>query len=152
MQLKEIREGDINVRAGILITDKISVLGCLPTASIQYPNYERRLDLPKGHLQEGEDPLDAAIRECWEETNIHFKKWKLKFVGTYSLYSAPFYLYCAVIRVFPELRLLSCPSTFKKDVLKVPENSSYELVKIENISNRFFSELVPIIESGLSKR
>ena len=28
------------------------------------------LSLPKGHTEEGETALDAAIRECYEETNI----------------------------------------------------------------------------------
>jgi 8-oxo-dGTP pyrophosphatase MutT (NUDIX family) len=27
------------------------------------------LSLPKGHLENGESPLEAAIRECFEETN-----------------------------------------------------------------------------------
>ncbi len=32
--------------------------------------YERpTLSLPKGHIEENETPLDAAIRECFEETN-----------------------------------------------------------------------------------
>lgn len=32
--------------------------------------YDRpTLSLPKGHLEKGESPLDAAIRECFEETN-----------------------------------------------------------------------------------
>ena len=76
--LKEVREGDVNKRAGIVIVDGKSILGCLPTPSIKYPNLERKLDLPKGHMQEGETPIDAAIRECWEETNIKFESWKLK--------------------------------------------------------------------------
>jgi len=27
-------------------------------------------DLPKGHLEPGEDELDGARRECWEETGL----------------------------------------------------------------------------------
>ena len=32
------------------------------------------LSLPKGHIEENETPLDAAIRECFEETNIALSK------------------------------------------------------------------------------
>lgn len=31
---------------------------------------KKTLSLPKGHTEESETPLDAAIRECYEETNI----------------------------------------------------------------------------------
>ncbi len=30
----------------------------------------RVLALPKGHLEEGEEPVDAATREVWEETGL----------------------------------------------------------------------------------
>lgn len=32
------------------------------------------LSLPKGHQEKGEDIVDTAIRECFEETNILLKK------------------------------------------------------------------------------
>lgn len=30
----------------------------------------RYWDLPKGHVEKGETPLQGAIRECWEETGL----------------------------------------------------------------------------------
>lgn len=32
--------------------------------------HTRRLDLPKGHLEEGESDVQCALREMWEETGI----------------------------------------------------------------------------------
>lgn len=32
------------------------------------------LSLPKGHIEEGEDVVEAAIRECYEETNVLLSK------------------------------------------------------------------------------
>jgi bis(5'-nucleosidyl)-tetraphosphatase len=32
--------------------------------------HTRRLDLPKGHLEEGETETQCALREMWEETGI----------------------------------------------------------------------------------
>lgn len=145
--LSEIREGDIPVRAGIVITDGSNVLGCLPTPTIQYPNLERKYDLPKGHMQKGESPIDAAIRECWEETNIYFEKWKLQFCGKFSVYSEPFFVFKAEIITMPPLRQLSCPSTFMKGAIRSPENCGYGLIPISQISEKFFPELAPIIKT-----
>ena len=54
--------------AGIVITDGDVVLGC---KSYQW-------DLPKGEIEEGEEPIDAAIRETQEETGLIVKKEKRK--------------------------------------------------------------------------
>lgn len=35
-----------------------------------------------GHIEEGEDPLDAAVREINEETNLNITKEQLQFYGT----------------------------------------------------------------------
>lgn len=35
------------------------------------------LSLPKGHQEEGEDIIDTAIRECFEETNIGLDRCQL---------------------------------------------------------------------------
>lgn len=147
--MNETREGDISARAGIVITDGTQVLGCLPTPTIKYMNLERKYDLPKGHMQKGESPIDAAIRECWEETNIHFEKWKLQFCGNFSLYEEPFFVFKACIAKFPPLKQLNCPSTFLKGAIRSPENCGYGLVPLSGISEKFFPELVPIISSVL---
>jgi multimeric flavodoxin WrbA/8-oxo-dGTP pyrophosphatase MutT (NUDIX family) len=38
-------------------------------ATIEEVYDKATLSLPKGHIEEGEKPIDAAIRECFEETN-----------------------------------------------------------------------------------
>lgn len=38
---------------------------------------QRRLDLPGGHIDEGENPEQTAIRETFEETGVHVKNPKL---------------------------------------------------------------------------
>lgn len=38
---------------------------------------ERILDIPGGHIDEGEKPEEAAIRETFEETGVHVKNPKL---------------------------------------------------------------------------
>lgn len=41
-----------------------------PIDSFLLMRHARRLDLPKGHLEEGETDLQCALRELWEETGI----------------------------------------------------------------------------------
>lgn len=40
------------------------------TGSSLAPGHPSRWDIPKGHVEEGETPRDAAIRECTEETGF----------------------------------------------------------------------------------
>lgn len=49
--------------AGLLI---ISPQGWLLAHATRTP----RWDIPKGRIEEGESALDAAVRECWEETGL----------------------------------------------------------------------------------
>ena len=54
------------VSAGIIIINsKNQILGCKP-----FGKKDNRLDIPKGHIEDGETPYQAAIRETFEETGI----------------------------------------------------------------------------------
>jgi len=74
--VREVREGDLNIRAGIVIRYKNYVLMQHPTPSVKWPS--PLWEIQKGHLREGESPKDGAIRECFEESNIKFEPWKLE--------------------------------------------------------------------------
>lgn len=41
-------------------------------------------DIPKGKIEEGEDPIDAALREVWEETGIVLQKEDLIDLGRFK--------------------------------------------------------------------
>lgn len=119
----ETRTGDISTRAGIIITDGTFILVEQPTGMIQKGF---KLDIVKGHLQEGESPLQGAIRECHEETNIKFEPWKLTRPIQTTCDGDPLFLFYARIDRLIPVNLLSCASTFiDEDGIRKPEVEAY---------------------------
>jgi len=133
MRIAEIRDGDIDARAGLIITDGQCMLACKPTPSSQWTN--PKLDIPKGHIQAGELPLHAAIRECYEETNILFETWKLNKPRTILYDGSPLYVWEVRLSEMPPIEQLSCASTFVDNVtgIRHPEMVGYEYVSIYEI-------------------
>lgn len=63
----------MKIAAGIILQYNNKVLLCHPTNA----SYTNSFSFPKGGVEEGEDLMEAAIRECWEETGIKVHKNKL---------------------------------------------------------------------------
>jgi len=63
----------MKIAAGIILQYNNKVLLCHPTNA----SYTNSFSFPKGGVEEGEDLMEAAIRECWEETGIKVDKNKL---------------------------------------------------------------------------
>jgi 8-oxo-dGTP pyrophosphatase MutT (NUDIX family) len=121
--IKEIRKGDTSIRAGIIITDDQYLLVEQPTNMIQKG---WKLDIPKGHLQKGESPIQGAIREVYEETSIKFEPWKLTRPIQTTCDGDPLFLFYAKIDQLIPVNLLSCASTFvDKDGIRKPEVEAY---------------------------
>jgi len=74
------------VSAGGLVVDAID--GVAQAAVIARRNRNGRLEwcLPKGHLEQGETPAQAAVREIQEETGIHGQV--LRHLGTIDYWFA----------------------------------------------------------------
>jgi len=124
MVISEIRQGDIDVRAGIVIRYKNFLLMQHPTPSVKWP--KPLFDIPKGHLQKGESPKEGAIRECWEETNIKFEPWKLENPIQVVYADAPLFIFLANLNAPIPLNLLSCSATFvDQDGVRKPECDCY---------------------------
>ena len=130
MKIAEIKTGDIKARAGLIVTDGDSVLACKPTPSSRWP--DPKLDIPKGHIQSRERPIDVAIRECYEETNILFEPWKLNKPKITMLEGEPLYLWEVRLSALPPIESLSCASTFIDDSIGVrkPEMAGYVYLPI----------------------
>lgn len=64
----------ITISAGLVIIYDNKILLVHPTGQKWYGSYS----IPKGHVEEGEEYLDAAIRETQEEVGIKFKPNQIK--------------------------------------------------------------------------
>jgi 8-oxo-dGTP pyrophosphatase MutT (NUDIX family) len=133
MRISEIRDGDTKARAGLVITDGRHLLACKPTPSSRWPN--PKLDIPKGHIQAGESPANAAIRECYEETNILFELWKLHRPMVFQMDGEPLYLWEVYLSGMPPIEQLSCVSTFIDDATgqRRPEMAGYEYISLFDV-------------------
>lgn len=152
IRVAEIRDGDIKARAGLIIRDGVYLLACKPTPSSRWPNPQ--LDIPKGHIQQGEDPMDAAIRECWEETNIKFEKWKLNRPMRFIMGGEPLFLWEVRLTALPPTAFLSCASTFIDDTTgcRHPEMTGYTYIRLFDAKSRgrftlFQDQLRPCVEA-----
>jgi ADP-ribose pyrophosphatase YjhB (NUDIX family) len=69
--------------AGVVVKYKNKILLCKRSKNESLP---LEWSIPSGHMNENELPIDAAIREFKEETNLKVNKDELKLVGILSSY------------------------------------------------------------------
>jgi len=105
-----------------------------------------RWDLPKGRREAGEAPIDAALRECLEETGLDFRacRTKLQDRGQHPyLREKDLHLFC--LRIDRALNLSGCcctTRTTRADGREVWETDAYEWVPREKIAERVGKSLV----------
>jgi 8-oxo-dGTP pyrophosphatase MutT (NUDIX family) len=136
-------------RAGVAVTKNGSVLGCHPTGE---PS--GIYDLPKGHIDPGERPIEAAVRELREETGIEVDSGDLVYLGFYP-YAAgsKFYLYWYD---YPEGNIanFTCPSKIHNCESHPERNGKPEMdgyAWLPSEGNRFYMQVGAILAlSGLT--
>jgi|LSQA01.1.fsa_nt_gi 8-oxo-dGTP pyrophosphatase MutT (NUDIX family) len=132
---REVKQGDSVIRSGVVVIyenpkQKIKLLlGCKPT------NWEKAgLDICKGHIEMGETPIDAAVRELKEESGIEASKDQLKNPLKIKVLGNVYYLWSLFLDEFIEEKYLTCPSTFtdKETGEELPEMSGYKWLDYHN--------------------
>ena len=63
----------MKISAGLIITFNDKILLCHPTNA----SWVSSFSFPKGEVNEGESLIDAAIRECFEETSLKVRKFQI---------------------------------------------------------------------------
>jgi len=133
--------GNKELSCGVIIQNsKMQILGCIP-----YGFHDNRIDIPKGHLEDGETYIETAIREVYEETGIKLPIESLIDLGMfeYTKYKDLYLFYCKC--EIEDVNELTCSTYFETKSGLRPEMIGYEWVEQNNIENKFYKGLIPIL-------
>lgn len=134
--LKKSPEGKL-ITCGVIIKDaNDKILACVPTGSSYY------FDIPKGCANKDEDDLDAAIRECREETGLRLDSFRneIEDLGVHKYLKHKdihlFRLKFPFVALDNFVHTLKCTSYFMdKDGIEKPEVSDYRVVDPKTCEN-----------------
>jgi predicted NUDIX family NTP pyrophosphohydrolase len=139
----------MKISCGVIITDLQNIIGCLPFfKEDEKGNY----DIPKGCLNEGEDPLHCAIRELKEETGLNLEEIEGEFTDLGEMdyiKGKNLHLYLAFTPNLPDISTLHCDSTFTDEKTKMehPEIQRYRYIPVDEL-DWFFPNLASCISTS----
>ncbi|WCZ66430.1 nudix hydrolase [Yersinia phage MHG19] len=112
-----------------------------------------RWDIPKGHVEEGETPLQGALRECKEESGFIVQDSENLIDLGRQKYSSnkDIHVFLYLGSQLPVPALCHCDSWFMKGTRKVYEMDRFEWVPIEDIPNRCGKSMTYTLQTNLSK-
>lgn len=136
----------MRVSAGVIITDGKRFLTGIPSGK-----YNKR-DLLKGGIEEGENPVDAAVREVEEECGLKINPSNLQDLGRMSyLPEKDLHLFVYTVSQLPDPKSLKCESYFTDEVTgkKTPEMAGFDLLTYEDAEKKMYPKLFAVISSML---
>ena len=134
----------MKISAGMLITDGIHLLVCHVTGGNNF-------DIPKGQIEFGEQPIEACIRETFEETNLVYKKYQLKDLGEVSyLIDKNLHLFLTTVPQMPHIEILKCTSMFERYGKSYPEVDYYKIIKISDMEQYLTKNMIISINLAIN--
>lgn len=133
--------------AGIFIFDETNkLLICRATNSNNF-------SIPKGHVDEGETVLKAALRETVEETSLDLKELKSELIELtpvkYRKRNKTLYSFFIKLNTKINVKKLKCES--KIDGKDEPEIDYYELVTVEEAFEKIHEAQVKVLNEIIQK-
>lgn len=106
-----------------------------------------RWDIPKGRQENNETYLETALRECWEETNIHMEGFPVKDLGKYKyLATKDLYLFLIDLPELFDLNECKCHTFVKRFEQMYPETDQWSWIHITDIENKIGKNLASILK------
>lgn len=127
------------ISAGVVITDGESLL-------IGHVTNAEHWDLPKGGVDPGESPRDAAVRELREETSLVVHPQQLTVLGLYDYKpKKDLYLFVWPVSEMPDPTKLVCDSTFKSKRGTQPEIDLFKVIPWSMIDSYCVPDLCKVL-------
>ena len=106
-----------------------------------------RWDIPKGHIEEGETPIQAAVRECQEETGFVVNPYDLSYIGKFN-FSSNKDLHIFISSGYPpKVETPTCSSMFTMYGKTFPEMDAYKWVRMSKIDTHAGKSLAKVIKA-----
>lgn len=149
-----LQEQENECSCGFLIKTNNGFLQCHSTGKKFIPG---TYDLPKGHLEYGEDAFKCALRELYEETNIEWNEKDFTFVDNDPIndfevldlgrnsYTRGKDLHLFVVYMSEITTELKCNSFFERWGKNIPEVNGY---KFSSDINNFFPSIQKYLEKN----
>lgn len=133
----------MEVSAGVLIFRN----GAGPAILMGHATGTNRWDIPKGHIEPGERPIDAAVRELEEETGIQTYPSFLMDLGRHEYIKGKkdlhLFVYTGFENFVPEDCV--CTSYFERDGQQIPEMDTFAWVHMKNLNKYAGKSLVKLL-------
>ena len=130
---KKVKE----ISAGVCLTDGTSFL-------ITHPTGKSIWEVPKGLIDEGEKPQDAAARELYEECGVKINAGKLKFFKKFKLHKTKdVVLYIYKTDKLPNSSTMSCSSFLKGGK---PETDNWMYITFDKIDDYVRPEMHDVLK------
>lgn len=105
-------------------------------------------DLPKGTIEDGETPIECAIRETHEEFNLNVLPESLADLGEHKYsYSKNLHLFLwTVEKASIYLEQCECRSTFDFNGYQIPEIDNYKWIDVSEIETHMAKSMTKVLK------
>lgn len=106
---------------------------------LAHATYTPRWDIPKGRLEDNETPLNAALRECFEETNLDLFEHRLKIVDLGMqryIRGKDLHLFVLDLPAPLDLDECRCHTLIEENGKAFPETDRWEWVPFDQVLNK----------------
>ena len=131
---------------GFIIVNNDKLLACHATG---HP-YKNGWDISKGHIEDGETPLERACRELKEETGIDASRLtNIRDLGKWE-YTKSKDLYLFVANYDVDLSKCKCTSYFEQRGRQIPEMDAFKLIDFDKIDDTYYRSMAEVIKKALN--
>ena len=131
---------------GFIIVNDDKLLACHASGR----PYKNGWDISKGHIEDGETPLECACRELKEETGIDASRLtNIRDLGKWE-YTKSKDLYLFVANYDVDLSKCKCTSYFEQSGRQIPEMDAFKLIDFDKIDDTYYRNMAKVIKKALN--